>query len=1033
MQCSNRINITENDMKRLFLSGLVAICGMAATAQTWSEWRDLSANEVNRYPVHTNFFTYENRDLAIGNDKTKSANYVSLDGTWKFKWVANADERPTDFYLADLDDSAWGTMPVPGMWELNGYGDPVYVNIGFAWRGNDKVNPPMPPIKDNHVGSYRRTVTVPETWKGSQVIAHFGSVTSNIYLYVNGRFVGYAEDSKVAAEFDVTDYVHPGENLIAFQTFRWCDGSYCEDQDFWRLSGVARDSYLYALNPEQQLTDIHITANLTDDYTDGLLQIHGKTKGNVAVKLELQDAKGNKTLEETMRSIGTDDIESNVMDACFTVENPQKWTAETPNLYTLVASIYSVDRKGNAGELLGVTTQKVGFCRKEVKDGRFLVNGKPVYIKGANRHEMDPDGGYVVSKERMLQDISIMKRLNINAVRTCHYPDDPVWYDLCDEYGLYMIAEANVEAHGFGYGDDAITKTELFQAHIMERNRHNVGVNFNHPSIIMWSMGNETVDGPNFTNVYNWIKAEDSSRPIHWERAGKGANSDVCCPMYASQEYCQKYADSNAPEDQKPLIQCEYSHAMGNSGGGFKEYWDIVRQNKRFQGGFIWDFVDQALHGTVKTGAGPQVKTLTYGGDYNTHDASDNNFNCNGFINAERRLTPQAYEIGYQYQNIWTELLDKEKGTVSVKNEYFFRDLKNVRLHWVLLAEGEKNQEGTIEDLDIPAQQTRTYTLPYTLYDPDIEVTLNVYYELKDAEPLLPAGQTVAYQQFVIFDYPYDYAVAVRQDEAHKTEITFNKQTGFIETLTMDGENVLGEGGTIKPNFWRAVTDNDMGAGLQWWLRAWRNPAMNLESLKTKKNVTTAVYDMPDVKAKLTLTYTVDKSGFVKVNQKLTTTPGADVSRMFRFGMVMEMPYTADTSRFYGRGPVENYADRCSGQTLGVYEETADEQFFPYVRPQETGTKTGIRWWEQGNVRIMADRDFTASALHFTVDEMDDGDAKEQRHPEQLTRSKFTNLYIDDVMAGVGGIDSWSGYAEALPKYRVEYKDRDFTFYIFKK
>ena len=1009
-----------------------ALCAFADNAPTWTEWKDMQVNEVNRYPIHTNFFAFESLEKAMAGDKTTSANYLSLKGQWKFHYVENADERPADFYRTDLDDSNWTTMPVPGMWELNGFGDPVYVNVGFAWRGHYEDNPPLPPIKDNHVGSYRRTISIPDGWDGKQVIAHFGSVTSNMYLYVNGKFVGYTEDSKVAAEFDVTDFVIPGENLFAFQTFRWCDGSYCEDQDFWRLSGVARDSYLYTLDKENQLTDIRITPDLVNDYTDGILKVVAKTKGSVDLELSLLDANQNTVMTMSMARENKEKktAECN-MEGEFNVANPLKWTAETPNLYTLVAKLYKIEN-GKRGKLLSVVPQKVGFRKVEIKGDRFLINGKAIYIKGADRHEMDPRAGYVVSRERMIEDLKIMKSLNLNAVRTCHYPDDPVWYDLCDEYGMYLVAEANQESHSFGYEDTAISKTDMFFKQILERNKHNVGIYFNHPSVVIWSMGNETADGPNFAKTKAWIHAEDPSRPVHWERALKGANTDIYCPMYASQAYCQKYADSDKPGDQKPLIQCEYNHAMGNSSGGFKEYWDIVRQNKRFQGGFIWDFVDQALIGSVPPEKGKSVRTLMYGGDYNDYDASDNNFNCNGFITADRKMTPQAYEIGYQYQSIWTTLKDKEKGVVDVKNEYFFRDLKNYRLRWELVQDdGTVSDKGTIGDLDIAPQQTREYNLNYTKGNGGNELLLNVYYELKNDESLLKTGQKMAHQQFVVKEY--DYAMAAHTMKANlkaKTKVKFNKQTGFMESYSCNGKEMLVGGGTLKPNFWRAVTDNDMGAGLHKRLRVWRTPKMTLMSLKTKKNVTTAVYDMPDVKATLTLTYTIEESGALTVSQKMTTTAGAEVPEMLRFGMVFELPYVLDTSKFYGRGPIENYSDRCSGQMIGIYNQTADEQFWKYVRPQETGTKTGIRWWKQGPLTFISDKAFTASALHFTVDELDEGDEKDQRHPEQLTKSPFTNLYIDAEMAGVGGIDSWSYNAETLPQYRVDYKDRELKFTI---
>ncbi|MBR1469332.1 MAG: beta-galactosidase, partial [Prevotella sp.] len=450
---------------------------------TMTECEDMSVNNVNRLPVHTTFFAYENEALALKGDKTKSSRFLSLHGTWKFNWVEHADQRPTDFWKKDLDDSKWGTMPVPGIWELNGYGDPEYVNVGFAWRGHFDQKPPAVPVKDNHVGSYRRSFRIPADWQGKQIVAHFGSVTSCIYLYVNGEFVGYSEDSKVATEFDITPFVKAGEdNLIAFQVFRWCDGSWCEDQDFWRLSGVARDSYLFARDKQAHVDDLQVRTSLDDNYDKGILNVDVKLASWAAVEYELLDAQG--------KSFGKTKISEVSDNGSYKLEqfDAKHWTAETPYLYTLLVKIYpNVKAALDVQKPIEVIPVKVGFRRVEIKNSQLLVNGKPILIKGANRHELDPDGGYVVSRERMIQDIQIMKRLNINAVRTCHYPDDPIWYDLCDEYGLYVTAEANQESHGFHYGDDSEAKKPLFAKQIMERNQNNVRSHFNHPSIIVWS------------------------------------------------------------------------------------------------------------------------------------------------------------------------------------------------------------------------------------------------------------------------------------------------------------------------------------------------------------------------------------------------------------------------------------------------------------------------------------------------------------------------------------------------------------------
>lgn len=994
---------------------------MASAQQpTMTEWHDLQVNQVNRYEPHTDFFAYESESLALAGDKTRSARYLSLDGTWRFLWVEHADQRPTDFYRTDYDDHSWASMPVPGIWELNGYGDPEYVNIGFAWRGHFKNNPPEVPVKDNHVGSYRRIVNLPADWDGKQVIAHFGSVTSCMYLWVNGEYVGYTEDSKVAAEFDITPYVHGGDNLIAFQTFRWCDGSYDEDQDFWRLSGVGRSCYLYAKDAQEHLRDIRITPDLTNNYKDGTLAIRLWAVGNSPAQLSLLDAEGKQVADASVEMWTRSFPKQGTVE--LQVSNPHKWTAETPYLYTLMV------RYGDE-----VVTQKVGFRKVEIKNAQLLVNGQPIYIKGVNRHELDPDGGYVVSRERMLQDIQLMKRFNINAVRTCHYPDDPLWYDLCDEYGIYLVAEANQESHGFGYGDDAPTKQPQFALQILERNQHNVAMHFNHPSIIVWSLGNETVNGPNFTAAYLWIKGEDPSRPVQYEQAHGGDNTDIFCPMYMSQWHCEGYAKDDSK--QKPLIQCEYSHAMGNSSGGFKEYWDLVRRYPKFQGGFIWDFVDQALHG--KDAEGRDI--YKYGGDYNSYDPSDNNFNCNGLVSPDRQPNPEIYEVGYEYQNIWAEPLDVKKGSIRVRNENFFRSLDYVRLEWTLLHNGKPVRQGVVDNIDCQPQASVNLTLPIGDCNEEGEYFLNIDFKLKQAEPLMEAGQTVAYAQLpVIGSLPTH---SIHKSHSVSSTIRFDQTTGFLTEYVVNGQSMLGEGGTLKPQFWRAVTDNDMGARLHKKNKVWRQPTMTLKSFKQgkkKKGVytVTAVYDMPEVKATLTLTYRVASDGSITVTEQMQTTPGEQQPNMLRYGMVLQMPYNMDRSEYYGRGPIENYNDRHLSQRIGIYQQTADEQFFPYIRPQETGTKGDIRWWQQTNPQgiglcIKADTLFSASALHYSVEDLDEpGEDKAQRHSQQVPRSPYTNLNIDMVHAGVGGVDSWSDWGQALPPYRISCEDRTFTFVL---
>ena len=1014
-------------MKKVLLIMMVAVMAVSmpviAQQPTMTEWHDLQVNEVNRYAVHTSF---------------PQANRLSLDGTWRFLWVEHADQRPTDFFRMDYDAKNWVDMPVPGVWELNGYGDPEYVNVGFAWRGHFKNNPPEVPVKDNHVGSYRRTITIPADWTGKQVIAHFGSVTSNIYLWVNGQYVGYAEDAKVAAEFDVTPYIHSGENLIAFQTFRWCDGSYHEDQDFWRLSGVGRSCYLYAQDKAEHIQDIRITPDLINNYKDGTLAVKIWAVGKSDARLTLLDAAGKEVASQTVKS--WQESQPKQGGVVLHVNNPQKWTAETPYLYTL---------KIEYGHQ--VTTQRVGFRKVEIKDAQLLVNGKPIYIKGVNRHEMDPDGGYVVSRERMIQDLQLMKRFNINAVRTCHYPDDPLWYDLCDEYGIYLCAEANQESHGFLYQNPSPSKDPIFRQQIVERNQHNVAVNFNHPSVIIWSLGNETADSENFTAARQWILSQDQSRPIQYEPAGEGANTDIFCPMYMIQWHCEGYAKDN--RKQKPLIQCEYNHVMGNSGGGLKEYWDLVRKYPKFQGGFIWDFVDQALHGKDKQGR----DIYTYGGDYNKYDPSDNNFNCNGLVSPDRVPNPHMYETGYEYQNIWTEPVDITQGKLRIRNEYFFRDLSNYVMDWTLLCDGRVIRSGQVEQISCAPQGTVEVTLPLGNCDGAGEYLLNVDYKLKNAEPLMQKGQTVAYQQLTVKpgtlalqdataklpslkvkDSKRDTLLSVTNDAVN---IQFNKVSGFMVRYTVADRQLLGEGGVLRPNFWRALTDNDMGGQFQKDNKVWKNPTLNLVTFhaeKVKKPqpcvVVTAVYDMPDVKAQLTLTYHISGDGRIKVVEQLKADKDTKQPDMARFGMVMQLPYEMERSAYYGRGPIENYGDRKLSQRIGIYNQTADEQFYPYIRPQENGLKSDVRWWNQTTaqgkgMRIEAVEPFSVSALHYAIEDLDEPKpTKGQRHSTQVPKSKYTNLCIDGAHTGVGGANSWSNWGLALPKYRVPYQDRTFTF-----
>ena len=1025
-------------MKRQLLTCCLAMCSLATMAQH-DEWKNPEINAVNRAPMHTNYFAYSSSEEAAKADKENSSNFMTLNGIWKFNWVKNADARPTDFYRTDYNDKGWGQMKVPGVWEMNGYGDPIYVNVGYAWRSQYKNNPPYVPIENNHVGSYRKEIIIPAEWSGKEIFAHFGSVTSNMYLWVNGKYVGYSEDSKLEAEFNLTKYLKPGKNLIAFQVFRWCDGTYLEDQDFFRYSGVGRNCYLYSRN-KKYIQDIRVTPDLDSNYTNGTLNVALNLNGSGTVELNLTDPAGKSVATAQVNGNGQKSV---VMD----VSNPEKWTAETPNLYTLTATLK------NGSNTLEVIPVKVGFRKIELKGGQILVNGQPVLFKGADRHEMDPDGGYVVSRERMLQDILRMKQLNINAVRTCHYPDDNLWYDLCDQYGIYVVAEANIESHGMGYGKETLAKNPSYKKAHMERNQRNVQRGYNHPSIIFWSLGNEAGYGPNFEQCYTWIKNEDKTRAVQYEQAGTNEFTDIFCPMYYDYDACKKYSEGNID---KPLIQCEYAHAMGNSQGGFKEYWDLIRKYPKYQGGFIWDFVDQSNHWKNKDG----IDIYGYGGDFNKYDASDNNFNDNGLISPDRRPNPHAHEVGYFYQSIWTTPGDLSKGEIKVYNENFFRDLSAYYMEWQLLANGEVMQTGVVQDLNVAPQQTATLKLNLNTEKicPCKELLLNVTYKLKAAETLMPAGSTVAYDQLTIRPYTakalelknqkasnLDIVVPVIKDNDHNYLIVegenfiieFNKHNGYLSRYEADGMQLLNPGAQLTPNFWRAPTDNDYGAGLQHRYAVWKNPGLKLTSLKqsieNEQAIVQAEYEMKAVKGKLFLTYVINNEGAVKVTQKMEAGKEEKVSDMFRFGMQMQMPENFNEVEYYGRGPVENYADRNHSTLIGKYRQTVAEQFYPYIRPKETGTKTDLRWWRVLNIsgnglQFVGDAPFSASALNYSIESLDDGVQKDQRHSPEVAKAPFTNLCIDKVQMGLGCVNSWGTLP--LEKYRVPYQDYEFSFIL---
>ena len=1007
----------------------------AIYAQKTPVWKDPAVNQVNREARRAAFFAFEDADKAKVNDKTKSGRYLSMEGKWKFCFVKDHNLAPKDFFAVKYDDSKWVDFPVPGLFEIEGYGDKIYKNVGYSWGTTFDTNPPFIGETNNYTGSYRRTFDLPSDWSGQEVYFHVGSATSNLAVWVNGKYVGYSEDSKVAAEFNITKYLKKGQNLIAMQVMRWCDGSYLEDQDFWRFTGIAREVYLYA-RPKVHIEDFTVN----QDYIDG--------KG--VLNVDVNAPKGT-TVEQLLTDNSGKEVD---------LASVKPWTAETPNLYNLFITL----KKGNT--VLEVIKQRVGFRHIEIKGGQLLVNGQPILIKGADRHELDPDGGYIVSVDRMIQDIKIMKQLNINAVRTCHYPDDPRWYDLCDEYGIYLTAEANIESHGMGYGEHTLAKRADFEKMHLERNEANVKSFKNHPSIIVWSLGNEAGFGPNFEKCYTWIKDYDKTRPVQYERAPyDGGYTDITCPMYADYNWCQRYCNGNNP---RPLIQCEYAHAMGNSMGGFKEYWDLVRKEPKYQGGYIWDFVDQGMRDKSPI-TGRTI--FTYGGDYGEYPASDYNFNCNGIIAPDRRLNPHAYEVGYYYQNIWVTDKGLKDGKFEVYNENFFKTLDDIELEWFVGGAGDHHHDnpgrpagmtfghgGKIDISGIQPQQRKVITdeqLKQTVqrvlghHGDDSEVFVIFQFKSKNGAPLIDKGQVLARQQFALNEYKFPElktaeGTNVTKEEtntyiklmANGTDFSVGKRSGLIDYLNVDGQRMLQFRESITPEFWRAPTDNDYGAGLQRRFQTWKNPQMRLKSCNVNGNSIVANFDMPDQKATLTMTYTLTNEGEVIIREQLSTDKEARISNMFRYGMQLQMPKQYDRIEYYGRGPIENYCDRNSSEFIGVYNNKVQDEYFEYVRPQESGNHTDVRWFRVLNadgsgLEFYSNAPMEASAMPYTMDQLDDGMNKDKawgHHSGDLVPAGKTQVFIQQRQFGLGCVNSWGAWP--LDEYRISYGDKDFTFAI---
>lgn len=1009
--------------------GLIATEGITAAASTEPDWRNAEIVERNRMPMRASFHT---------DDPT-----MSLHGLWKFRWYENPQGRSETFFQPQTDDADWGTMPVPGIWEVNGYGDPLYVNIGYCWKGQFENNPPFVPTEKNHVGQYRKSFTVPAEWNGKQIILHVGSATSNIRVWVNGKEAGYSQDSKLEARFDITKFIKPGEeNLFAFEIFRWCDGTYLEDQDFWKLAGIARETYLTAREKEH-IEDINVNADAEGNLSWKVLA----TKGIKEVIFKIPRLGYSLALDKP--SAVKDGLK--VFEGTARFDDVMLWSAETPNLYYV--EVIATDGKKSCGTA-NLTT---GFRTVKIEGKLLYVNGKPILIKGVNRHEMNPYGAYVISKEDMLRDIRIMKELNINTVRTCHYPDDPYWYELCDEYGLYVIDEANNEAHGLGYGEGTIAKNPLYNKEITNRVERMMRRDRNHPSIIVWSLGNEAGNGQNFFDAYDFAKAFDPTRPVQYEQGQGGANrdrnSDIFCPMYIRYANAEKYIKN---DQDRPFIMCEYAHAMGNSMGGFKEYWDLIRKYPTFQGGCIWDFVDQALYKPANAEKYGTDHVFAFGGDYNSEDPSDASFNNNGLIAPDRTWHRHAYEVRYQHRSIlaWDSPEEAAKGRVHIFNEYFFIPLDRFSLDWELVRNGVAFRRGSVASLGVQPQDSAAIDLGYKVNPEllkDSDVYLNISFRLNRQDGILPAGTELSYEQIALSESWVPDAYKSLTLSKRPVEIEFDKETGSLTKYSYFGKSLISA--PILPCFGRAVTDNDEGMLVDLsfdkeakrMFATWRNPESKATSFEDRQDGDTRIVTVkykPIEDAIPVLTYRIAPNGVINVTLSIEDAGNLKAApHFFRVGVEFAMPGEYSQIDFYGEGPFDSYCDRRSSTMMGHYTQSVIDQYdYTVVRPQESGTHCGLKWFSvlnpDGNgIRITSSaKEFSASALPVSRQMLD-------RHPDfghslELKKSAHesdrtdgqTYVNLDLRQMGLGCVSSFGDHP--LPAYLIPAAPYTFEFTI---
>ena len=1031
--------------KRLILGSLIAVLFFPCFAQNnaiVNDWENPAVFQINREPARAAFLPYADASSAIADDYARSPWFLSLDGNWKFNWSPTPDQRPKDFYKTDFNVTNWKEISVPSNWELKGYGIPIYTNITYPFP----KNPPYIDHSDNPVGSYRRTIDLPVSWNNRRVFIYFEAGTSAMYVWVNGEKVGYTENTKSPAEFDITKYLKPGKNLVAVEVYRWSDGSYLEDQDFWRISGIDRDVYLYSTE-NVRIADFFVKPDLDGSYKNGSLSVDIKlknmnstAKNNQIVEAKLVDASGKEVFSKVLKM----NVASNASDSTTLyqkVSTPKLWSNETPNLYTLLLTL-----KDENGRFIETVSSQIGFRKVELKNGQLLVNGVRIMVHGVNIHEHNPITGHYQDKETMMKDIRMMKQLNINAVRCSHYPNNLKWVKLCSQYGLFLVDEANIESHGMGYGKENMAYNPLWDNMHLDRTYSLVERDKNFPAVIIWSLGNEASNGDVFKKTYAWIKKRDNTRLVQFEQAHEQDNTDIVCPMYPGVSYMKEYG--NRENVKRPFIMCEYAHAMGNSSGNFQEYWDIIHSSKNLQGGFIWDWVDQGFEMTDEVGR----KYWAYGGDMGSQNyTNDENFNHNGLVWPDRKPHPGAFEVKKVYQDILFKAVDVEKGIINVGNGFAYTNLSNYLFKYEVLENGSIIKEGTIDINLAPLSKKQVQlTLPAISAKDGVEYVLNIFAYTRSGNEIMPQNFEIAREQFKLGGEGKYFVKAEKTGEAPKVnddkdritlsaagvEVSINKRSGLIGRYKAGDNSYFNQ--NPAPNFWRAPTDNDFGNGMQKKCNIWRTAGDNtdVKNIASKeeggKAIVTADIYLEDVASDYQIVYTMSADGALAVNVHYKA--GAnELPEMPRFGMIFSLFKEFDNFNYYGRGPLENYTDRNTASFIGIYQSKVANQYVPYTRPQENGYKTDLRWLTLTNnegkgIRIEGLQPICASALNNWPEDFDPGLSKKYRHTNDITARREVVVCVDLAQRGVGGDNSWGAYPHK--QYLLNDKEYSYGFVI---